>query len=558
MSHNSTGSNGSGDYTYYKSSSWSGNVRAPSMEKEDWELTYEEKKEIIRILLEEHEKYAHINDDYLDTVASRKKLFDTAGSIRESYIESLLGLDEGHIAYADKPSRKDKGSRIDSGIKGKESKGKQQQQQLQQGHPSSIPLHLKLVGINVEDTRGNVVAFTSFWQNKRCVIMCFRRFGCLVCRLQAMDLSSLKPKLDRMGIALIGIGFETLGLQDFIAGKYFAGEIYIDRSRSVYRALSLKRMGFWDSAVGLTDPKLSVYRKRAKETGLPSNFRGDGLQLGATLVLGPKPQGALYDLRQTKFTDVFDLNKILKACKKPYPELISPKTVDKVESQLKNLLVSLPTPVTVAVSSPTLHFQLPESKIKINTSSTPSPRPPSLTRNSATLKKSTSSASLINNTIITTTTTNTNTTQRLQEKQPTNISTSAPSSPVLAAAKASMVPSPKQHTINQGFIGFSTTKDTTPPTSPSINSFNNKNTNNHISNYDSTNQHTKYDVSAAMAVVNVSAFISKIQSNIDASKHQDVPLPTIIATNYRPPVHLNNKAFGKIEKENTPVVYYPY
>ncbi|EFA74551.1 hypothetical protein PPL_00049 [Heterostelium album PN500] len=228
----------------------------------------------------------------------------------------------------------------------------------------TIPLNFALAGINVEDINGTMLPFTSLWNNKRCVIAVLRRFGCLVCRLQCMDLSSLKPKLDRMGIALIAIGFERVGLEDFIAGGFFNGEIYIDRSRSVYRALSLKRMGFWDTTIGLMDPRLSVYRKEAKEKGLPSNFRGDGLQLGATLVVGPKPQGAHYDFRQKNFLDVFDLNKILKACKQPYPKIQTIEKLNHIENQMSKLLVSLPSPVRV--DAPALQFTIPkETKVKI-------------------------------------------------------------------------------------------------------------------------------------------------------------------------------------------------
>ncbi|GAM24012.1 hypothetical protein SAMD00019534_071870 [Acytostelium subglobosum LB1] len=521
----------------YVSSSHGGVVRAPSMEKEDWELTIEEKKEIIRILVEEHQKYEHITEEYLDAIEQqqlKKRLSATStssssSSLSTSSSSSSLSLSSSSVnvtnliqhhqrrinsasfptsaagtsttttnsnvngngigngssssssstTSSSSPSSHSNtnGSTTSSsgtkrmsnnslltatqsilnkpvdlvsmteedilqmlnGLRNKifgpisrgtfrskkhslpagastgsssSSKSKstmvdkhQQQPMLnkkvshqssavmpvhetyssvtpQDNLPSfvvqqptmaddkpSVPLHLMLSGIKVEDIHGNTVAFTSFWQSKRCVVAVFRRFGCLVCRIQAMDISSLKPKLDRLGISLIGIGFETLGLQDFIAGKYFAGDIYIDKSRAVYRALSLRRMGFWDSAVGLMDPRLSVYRKLAKETGMPSNFRGDGLQLGATLVIGPKPQGAHYDFRQKTFVDAFDLNKILSACKKPYPKLnyaegVGSGQTSAADSHLKDVVISLPTPVTVSIPHK-FHLNVPESKHKI-------------------------------------------------------------------------------------------------------------------------------------------------------------------------------------------------
>ena len=50
-----------------------------------------------------------------------------------------------------------------------------------------------------------------------------RRFGCMVCRWIARDLSNLKGLLDQHGVRLVGVGPEALGLQEFLDGGYFAG-----------------------------------------------------------------------------------------------------------------------------------------------------------------------------------------------------------------------------------------------------------------------------------------------------------------------------------------------
>lgn len=44
-----------------------------------------------------------------------------------------------------------------------------------------------------------------------------------MCRAWALDLSSIKPQLDAQGIGLVGVGFEELGVQAFVDGKYFDG-----------------------------------------------------------------------------------------------------------------------------------------------------------------------------------------------------------------------------------------------------------------------------------------------------------------------------------------------
>ena len=55
------------------------------------------------------------------------------------------------------------------------------------------------------------------------MVVGLRRFGCMVCRWIARDLSNLKGLLDQHGVRLVGVGPEALGLQEFLDGGYFAG-----------------------------------------------------------------------------------------------------------------------------------------------------------------------------------------------------------------------------------------------------------------------------------------------------------------------------------------------
>ncbi|XP_070110822.1 prostamide/prostaglandin F synthase isoform X1 [Equus caballus] len=70
---------------------------------------------------------------------------------------------------------------------------------------------------------GEAVELRSLWQEQACVVAGLRRFGCMVCRWIARDLSSLKGLLDQHGVRLVGVGPEALGLQEFLDGGYFAG-----------------------------------------------------------------------------------------------------------------------------------------------------------------------------------------------------------------------------------------------------------------------------------------------------------------------------------------------
>lgn len=67
------------------------------------------------------------------------------------------------------------------------------------------------------------VELRSLWQEQACVVAGLRRFGCMVCRWIARDLSNLKGLLDQHGVRLVGVGPEALGLQEFLDGGYFTG-----------------------------------------------------------------------------------------------------------------------------------------------------------------------------------------------------------------------------------------------------------------------------------------------------------------------------------------------
>ncbi|GAM27217.1 hypothetical protein SAMD00019534_103920, partial [Acytostelium subglobosum LB1] len=237
---------------------------------------------------------------------------------------------------------------------------------------STIPLHVTLGGIKVEDPNGNILPFVSLWENRRCVVVVFRRFGCFVCRLQALDVSCLKPQLDKLGISLIGIGFDAEGMKDFIDGNYFSGELFLDRNKSLYRTLRLKKMGLKATINGVAKTHFKIYRILRKE--IPHDYKGDGWQLGGYYVMGPQPQGMHYEARQRTFADTFDMNMLLKACNQPYPEILPPHLVSKStatddeESKHQTGLdenITLPKPLTLSRNT-SLHFGLPMTSSPID------------------------------------------------------------------------------------------------------------------------------------------------------------------------------------------------
>jgi len=80
-----------------------------------------------------------------------------------------------------------------------------------------------------------------FWADKTAVIIFLRRFGCLFCRQSAAEISKLMPLFQANDIRLVGIGLEELGVEEFVKGEYFAGELYVDSKKTTFAALGYKK-----------------------------------------------------------------------------------------------------------------------------------------------------------------------------------------------------------------------------------------------------------------------------------------------------------------------------
>ncbi|XP_064137198.1 prostamide/prostaglandin F synthase isoform X2 [Loxodonta africana] len=139
---------------------------------------------------------------------------------------------------------------------------------------------------------GEAVELRSLWQEQACVVAGLRRFGCMVCRWIARDLSSLKGLLDQHGVRLVGVGPEALGLQEFLDGGYFAGELYLDESKQFYKELGFKRYNSLSILPAALGKPVRDVAAKAKAVGIQGNLSGDLLQSGGLLVVSKEvPRG---------------------------------------------------------------------------------------------------------------------------------------------------------------------------------------------------------------------------------------------------------------------------
>ncbi|TGZ63628.1 hypothetical protein CRM22_006831 [Opisthorchis felineus] len=131
----------------------------------------------------------------------------------------------------------------------------------------------------------NSFSVESFWRDQTCVIAIFRRFGCKFCRLEALNLSQMKPAFDKRRIRLVGISFDENGIKDFVDGNFFKGELFLDPDRSTYRAMDFKRVSSLSGFKSLFTKAGRDLNSVANAAHVSGNLSGDGWQTGGLLVV---------------------------------------------------------------------------------------------------------------------------------------------------------------------------------------------------------------------------------------------------------------------------------
>ncbi|XP_037108619.1 prostamide/prostaglandin F synthase [Syngnathus acus] len=176
-------------------------------------------------------------------------------------------------------------------------------------------IDLNRVGKNLlksADT-GENVELQSLWQDRSAVLFFLRRFGCQVCRWTAAEISKLEPDLSANGVALVGIGPEELGLDEFKQLGFFKGSIYIDEQKKCYKDLGFKRYTALSVVPAALGKKVREAASKASAGGIQGNFAGDLLQSGGMLIVAKGGEKILLHFVQDSPGDYIPLEDITKA-----------------------------------------------------------------------------------------------------------------------------------------------------------------------------------------------------------------------------------------------------
>ncbi|KAJ9080390.1 hypothetical protein DSO57_1025599 [Entomophthora muscae] len=171
-----------------------------------------------------------------------------------------------------------------------------------------------LKGVLVQNSKGEDVAISDCWKKHIVVLKVLRRFGCPLCRYESRLLSELKAEFDALDIKLVAIGFERVGLEDFLAGGFWSWEVLIDCERSVHMALGVKKMSVSE---GIQDLMSSSTRAAVSASVMGETYgdlRGDSFQLGGTYVIEKKSGSILYEFRQAGVGHHASLKEIYSSC----------------------------------------------------------------------------------------------------------------------------------------------------------------------------------------------------------------------------------------------------
>jgi len=133
-----------------------------------------------------------------------------------------------------------------------------------------------------------------------------------LCRLGAQQISQLKPRLDANNVKLVGIGLEELGVEDFVQGEFFKGDLYIDLKKECYKKLGFRRLNVFTMVSSLFGKKTRETFSKSKEEKIDGNLQGDGWQNGGAFVVAQDGK-ALLAFRQESPGEHVDPNEVLKS-----------------------------------------------------------------------------------------------------------------------------------------------------------------------------------------------------------------------------------------------------
>ncbi|VDO42790.1 unnamed protein product [Haemonchus placei] len=149
------------------------------------------------------------------------------------------------------------------------------------------------------------------------MVMAVRRPGCMFCRKEAAQLSSLEPDMKASGIQLVAVVHETKGVNEF--KPYFKGDVYFDKEDVLLFALLQRHfygpnqrwLPLW---MGFLRVGTYVNAFKAKQAGFVGNADGEGRLLGGIYLIANNE--LVYSHLEKEWGDAANIDEVRSAIHK--------------------------------------------------------------------------------------------------------------------------------------------------------------------------------------------------------------------------------------------------
>merc|ERR1712110_1001859 len=125
--------------------------------------------------------------------------------------------------------------------------------------------------------------------------------------------SAIKPLLDQHDTRLVGVGLEKFGVEEFVAGKYFNGDLFVDEGKKSYQDLGFKSTGWLGLIPAILGRIARAAQSRIKGLAIEGNLQGDGFQKGGVLIVEKGGDSQLYFWEQDDLAELASNSEILEA-----------------------------------------------------------------------------------------------------------------------------------------------------------------------------------------------------------------------------------------------------
>lgn len=112
---------------------------------------------------------------------------------------------------------------------------------------------------------------------------------------------------------MIGVGVEELGVEEFVQGKFFDGDLYIDTKKETYQSLGFKRYGIFSGIASIFSSISRRANQEVKRLGIGGNMKGDGFQNGGTIIVSKGGEKCLLKYVQGNPSDHVPFEDVFKA-----------------------------------------------------------------------------------------------------------------------------------------------------------------------------------------------------------------------------------------------------